>query len=275
MTKTRRQLEKLVKLTDVIVELCDARVPEGSRNPDFDALFKNKTRVRVLNKEDLADPAINKAWVAYYAKQDIRALPFRASTGNPKVVVDAILQAAAPVVERAKKRGMNKTVRAMVVGIPNVGKSTFTNRLFGGRIAKVGNRPGVTRANQWVKVHAYLEMLDTPGMLWPKFEDKTAATHLAMIGSIRDEIMDVEELAMRLLALLRELSPQRTIDRFKLESMDMPDEELLEAVCRGRGFLMGGGRPDTLRAANIVLDEFRNGKIGRVSLERPPEEKHG
>ncbi len=270
MAKTRRMLQENLKMIDVIVEILDARAPKASRNPDFDDLFIGKARVVLLNKSDLADSNATKRWISYYAKQGIEAAGVSATGGAAKkIAVGLIEKAAKPRVDAMKAKGVNKTVRCMIVGIPNVGKSTLINRIAGQNRAEVGDRPGVTRGKQWVKITPYLELMDTPGMLWPKLEDQELASHLAYLGSIKDEIMDSEDLAADLLALLQTTSGNQLIERYSKVAVDTPKEELLNAVCRSRGFLLRGGELDTERASHVVLDEFRAGKIARVTLEQP------
>ena len=273
MAKARRMLADSLKLVDVVIEMVDARAPASTRNPDFDAIFGTKPRVIVLNKADLADPAATKAWIRYYQSAGWDAISFSANAG--KGVTEAISlveRAVRPTVERMKAKGVNKTVRAMIVGIPNVGKSTFINRLRGTAVAKAGDKPGVTRGKQWIIVNPYLEFLDTPGMLWPKFENKTVALHLAFLGSIRGEIMDTETLAARLLEYLRDTHPAAIETRLKFA----PDAEsdgfaMMETACRKRGWILSGARPDTERASALILDEFRGGKMGRITLEAAPQ----
>lgn len=272
MAKARRMLTENLKLIDVVVELVDARAPLATRNPDFDELFAGKERVILLNKSDLAAAETTKAWIAYYRAKHITAMEIvSTNAGKKKEAVALIERAAAPVVERYRKKGVTKTVRAMIVGIPNVGKSTFINRLAGGSRAQVGDKPGVTKGKQWVKVSEYLEVMDTPGLLWPKLENETLARHLAYIGSIKDDIMDVEQLASLLLRDLMNVSPEAVCARYKACEPDMQPDALLHAVCESRGFILPGRAHDTERAARIVLDEYRAGKIARVTLETPDE----
>ncbi|MDO5112159.1 MAG: ribosome biogenesis GTPase YlqF [Clostridia bacterium] len=274
MAKARRMLTENLKLIDVVVELVDARAPLATRNPDFDELFGGKERVILLNKSDLAEAEKTKAWIAYYRAQHITAMEIvSTNAGKKKEAVALIERAAAPVVERYRKKGVTKTVRAMIVGIPNVGKSTFINRLAGSNRAQVGDRPGVTKGKQWVKVSDYLEVMDTPGLLWPKLEDETLARHLAYIGSIKDDIMDVEQLAALLLYDLMRIVPEAVSARYKACEPGMMPETLLNAVCESRGFILPGHELDTERAARAVLDEYRGCKIARVSLETPDEAK--
>ena len=272
MAKSRRMLIEQLRAVDAVVELVDARAPLSSANPDLRGLTRGKARLLVLNKADLADDAATSRWLEYFREKNVMAMRFNSNGGRVKEMLERIARATQPAVERAAARGVKKTVRLMVVGIPNVGKSTFINRLNGSAVAKASDRPGVTRANQWVKVGPYLELLDTPGMLWPKLDNQDSARVLAFLGSIRDQIMDGEELASELLARLMALSPQATSARFKLEgaAADTPGYALLEMACRGRGWLMAGGRMDTERGAALVLDEFRAGRVGRITLEMAP-----
>lgn len=277
MAKARRMLTESVKLVDVVIEMVDARAPASTRNPDFDDLFGTKPRVVVLNKADLADPEATRAWIRAYRARGWDAISFSANAGKGvKEAVSLVERAARPVVERMKAKGVNKTVRAMIVGIPNVGKSTFINRLRGSAAAKAGNRPGVTRGKQWIVVGPYLEFLDTPGMLWPKFEDKEAARRLAFLGSIRGEIMDNERLSAELLEFLRDRAPEGAKARLKIDmDAEKSGEQLLEEACRRRGWLLPGARPDTERASALILDEFRSGKMGRLTLEAPVQTPEG
>ena len=272
MAKARRMLEDNLKLIDVVVELVDARAPEASRNPDFDALFAGKARVLLLNKSDLADPATNKRWIAYYQRMGIEAAEIVSTGAGAKAqTVRLIERATAERVKRAEDKGVKKTVRALVAGIPNVGKSTLINCIAGEKRAQTGDKPGVTKGKQWVKITPHLELLDSPGLLCPKLEDQTLAAHLAYLGSINDEILNLEELAEQLLGTLRALVPEALTARYKKLTADTPEGALLEAVARSRGFIVKGGEIDAERAARIVLDEFRAGKIARVSLEQPGE----
>jgi len=267
MAKAKRELSDQLKRADLIVELCDARLPRSSRNPDLIRLVGGKKRLLVLGKADLANDAATRRWVDSLRGQSTAVIAFDAVRGKAK---DIILKMEGMVKEDVRKmlsRGVKKTVRAMVVGVPNVGKSTFINRLRGERIAAVADRPGVTRANRWVKISPYLELMDTPGMLWPKLEDQRAAEKLAWLGTIRDELLDTEKLSISLLEALLSINPDAVTRRFKLADATLSGEALLEAVCFGRGFLLPGGLPDTRRGAAVSLDEFRAGKVGRVTLE--------
>ena len=269
MAKAKRLLQTQLARVDLAIELCDARLPYSSRNPDLIRMLSNKRRVLLLCKADLADPTQTAAWLKRYREQGVAAMAYDASAQKTKQAKAFIQDAAAELVERARQRGVNKTVRAMVVGVPNVGKSTFINRLYGGAITQVADRPGVTRANQWVKVTPTLELLDTPGMLWPKLTNKLAATRLAYIGTIRDAVYNQEELSILLLADLMRVRREATIERFRMANPSAEGYALLLEVCKGRGFLMRGGEYDTARACAVILDEFREGKLGRLTLETP------
>ena len=273
MAKAKRQLADQLGRVDVVIELCDARLPHASRNPDLDRLISGKKRVLLLNKADLADPAVTSMWLNHFRAQGIDCAPFNAASGKAKDALTLIERAAKEMVERAAEKGVRKTVRVMVVGVPNVGKSTFTNRLHGGAIAKTGDRPGVTRANQWVRITPYLELLDTPGLLWPRLDDQVAARRLCYIGTVKDDVVDLPMLTIHLLEDMLSVKPQAVTERFRIKESDLRGEALLEAVCRGRGFLMKGGVCDYDRCCAVVLDEFRGGKLGRISLETPEKER--
>ena len=272
MARSRRLLQDQLRLVDAVVELCDARAPIATRNADLGNLTRGKARILVLNKADLADDALTARWLEFFRRGGTPSIRFNANGGKPRDLLARIDEALKPVYAKFAAKGIRKTARLMIIGIPNVGKSTVVNRLHGGSIAKVGDRPGVTRANQWVKLGPYLEMLDTPGMLPPRLDDQRGAKMLAFLGSIRDQIMDTEELAGDLLATLMQLKPEAVISRFKLgEGAEaLAPHELLEAACRGRGWLLSGGRCDLERASSLVLDEFRAGKIGKITLQAPP-----
>lgn len=270
MAKAKRLLsEQLVKV-DLVVELCDARLPLSSRNPALDEMIRHKRRVLLLCKADLAQPDKTQQWLAYFQKQGIDAMAYDKSPQKTKQARQLIEYAARDLLERNQRRGIQKTLRAMVVGVPNVGKSTFINRLYGGSITKTGDRPGVTKSNQWVKVSPYLEVLDTPGMLWPKLNDQRAAIRLAYIGTIKDAVYDQYELCAILLRDLLNVMKQETIARYKIKNPSAEKYELLDEVCRGRGFLMRGGEYDYDRCCAVILDEFREGKVGKITLEEAP-----
>ena len=271
MAKTRRLLQDQLRAVDAVIELCDARAPLATRNADLMKLTRDKTRILVLNKADLAGDAATARWLEYFRREGLTAMRFNSNGGKIKDILSKIEDASKPALERFAARGVKKTVRFMVTGIPNVGKSTFINRLHGLAIAKASDRPGVTRSNQWVKLNPYLEILDTPGMLPPRMDDQESARLLAYLGSIRDEIMDTEDLAGSLLQRLYAIDPAAVSKRFKLpEDVENAPHALLEAACKGRGWLLSGGRLDTDRAAALVLDEFRAGKIGKLTIEEVP-----
>ena len=275
MAKSRRLLQDQLRAVDAVIELCDARAPMATRNPDLGKLTQGTARILILNKADLADDAVTARWLDTFRAQGLDAMRYNSNGGKTREVLSRIEAATRPAVERAAARGVRKTVRLMVIGIPNVGKSTFINRLYGSAVTKASDRPGVTRSNQWVKIGPYLELLDTPGMLPPRMDDQDGAYLLAYLGSIRDQIMDTEELAGKLILHLRAIKPQAVADRFKIPAdADIPDiQTAIELACRGRGWLMQGGRPDIDRASALILDEFRAGRTGKISIELPPERK--
>ena len=272
MAKSRRLLQEQLRAVDAVIELCDARAPQATRNPDLEKLTRDKARILVLNKADLADDAETARWVEYFRQKGLTAMRFNSNGGKTKEILAKIEQATKPAVERAAKRGVKKTVRLMIIGIPNVGKSTFINRIHGSGIVKASDRPGVTRSNQWVKIGPYLELLDTPGMLPPRMDDQDGARLLAYLGSIRDQIMDTEELAGKLLMHLLELRPASVRARFKIpEDVVFEDyQTAVETACASRGWLISGGRPDTDRGSALILDEFRAGKAGRITIQPAP-----
>ena len=268
MAKSRRLLQDQLKAVDAVIELCDARAPMATRNPDLENLTRSKARILILNKADLADDQETARWVENFRKQGLTAIRFNSNGGKTREILSKIEAATKPAVERAAARGVKKTVRLMVIGIPNVGKSTFINRLYGSGITKASDRPGVTRSNQWVKLNPYLELLDTPGMLPPRMDDQEGARLLAYLGSIRDQIMDTEELAGQLLLHLLKIRPDSVRSRFKLPEEEFDDPQIvIEAACKARGWLISGGRPDVDRASALILDEFRAGKTGKITIQ--------
>ena len=271
MAKTRRQLSEQLSRVDLVIELCDARLPYSSRNPDLDRLVRGKKRILLLNKADLADPGLSRRWLREFRSGGLDADLIQAKNLKAKDALSAIESATREAVERAAARGVRKTVRAMVVGVPNVGKSTYVNRLRGGAVARTGDRPGVTRSNQWIRITPYLELMDTPGLLWPRLDDRRAALRLSYLGTIRDDVLNLDEVALSLLNDLADRVPDRMADRFHIQDPSLRGPELMEAVCRGRGFLLKGNEPDYDRCCGVVLDEFRAGKLGRITLEEPPE----
>lgn len=271
MTKARRQMQSKLKLVDIIIEVLDARAPKSSLNPDFDDLFAGKLRLYVLNKSDLADEAVTNRWIEHFRKNKIPTLHYFAKGDSPARLKSAIEKIAADLIQKNESRGVHKTLRAMVVGIPNVGKSAILNRLSGSNKMKEGNKPGVTKGLQWAKIDTYLEILDSPGLLWPKFEDEHTGAVVALIGSIKLDILDEEALAYYLVKQLSMSAPHMLIERYKLDYLDEDANLVLQDIGRKRGFLVKGGDVDMERAAKTVLDEFKNGKMGRISLEVPEE----
>lgn len=270
MTKAKRQMQEDIKLIDLIIELVDARVPLSSRNPDIDQLGQNKARLILLNKSDLADERQNEAWTKHFLEKGFMVAKINArEKGSLKSLQGVIMEACKEKIERDRRRGIkNRPIRAMVVGIPNVGKSTFINSFAGRACAKTGNKPGVTKGKQWIRLNKNVELLDTPGILWPKFEDQTVGLRLAMIGSIKDDILNVEELALEVLKALHENYEGMLSDRYGIEEGEVP-VQMMEQIAQARKCLSKGGDLDYLKTANIILEEFRNGKIGRVTLEYP------
>lgn len=272
MTKAKRMMQENIKLIDLVIELVDARIPLSSRNPDIDELGKNKARLVLLNKADLAEDKWNDAWAEYFKKKGFSVVKVNSRKGGGiKSIQGVIREACAEKIERDRKRGiLNRPVRAMVVGIPNVGKSTFINTLAGKACAKTGNKPGVTKGKQWIRLNKQVELLDTPGILWPKFEDQEVGLKLAFIGSIKDEVLQTEELAAELIHFLRTAYPEVLADKYDIE-MDEDDYVVLNRIAKSRNCIVRGNELDTEKAALLLLDDFRNGKLGRLTLEYPQE----
>ena len=274
MTKTKRQIQASLKLVDAVAEIIDARIPVSSRNPDLDKLLQSKPRLILMNKSDMANATATRMWMDHYAKQGVTALAIDCKSGRNlnrvPAAVDAVLKEK---IDRLKAKGMKTpTMRLMIVGIPNVGKSSFINKIVKQNRAKVEDRPGVTRGNQWFTISKNLEMLDTPGVLWPRFDDKIVGEHLAFTGAVKDQVVDIELLAVRLLDFLKRLKPEDFISRFKLQEQDLDSTDsydLLQIIGKKRGMLVSGGEIDTERAAIMLLDEFRGGKLGRITVEMP------
>lgn len=271
MMKAKRMMQENIKLIDLVIELVDARIPLSSRNPDIDELGKNKSRLILLNKSDLADDACNKEWMAYFKDKGFHALEINARSGaGIKSVNSAVKEACREKIERDRKKGIvNRPVRAIVVGIPNVGKSTFINSFAGKACTKTGNKPGVTKGKQWIRLNKELELLDTPGILWPKFDNQEVGRNLAYIGSMNDEILQKTELAMDLLACLMIHYKKELMQRYDFpEEIEMP-LQILEHICNERKCYKKGGEIDHEKGAALFLDDFRSGRIGRISIERP------
>ena len=258
-------------LVDAVIEIRDARIPKSSKNPDIDTLCAGKPRVILLNKSDLTDPKVTKAWKESLTNDETIVLEVNALKGEGlNAIKPALLKLLKEKHDRLKAKGLAKiTTRAMVVGIPNVGKSTFINKMAKNNIAKTGDRPGVTKNKQWIKTKLGIELMDTPGVLWPKFEDEIVGLNLAFTGAIKDEIMDTEELALKLVERLQETNPEELMTRYKLTELQENPLDNLDAIARKRGAIMAGNQIDYNRIAGIILDEFRGGKIGKISLEKP------
>ena len=274
MTKTRRMIEADLKLVDLGAEIVDARIPLSSRNPDIDELVGDKPRLLVLNRADQADPQLNRAWKEHFQTQGWAVLETDSKSGSGvKQFSSVIREVLKEQIARWREKGqVGRPIRVMVVGIPNVGKSTFINRVARRKSAKAQDRPGVTRGKQWVNVDAGLDLLDTPGILWPKFEDQEVGKRLAFTGAIKDDVMDIETLACELMETLAQRYPGALEERYKISlAREEPGWQLLEAAGRKRGFLISGGEVDTERMSKILLDEFRSGKLGRFTLDVPEE----
>ena len=270
MTKAKRQMQEDIKLIDLVIELVDARVPLASRNPDIDELGKNKYRLILMNKADLADKEKTKQWSSYFKKMGFFVVSLDARTKNSmKSITDIVMEACKEKIERDRKRGIkNRPVRAMVVGIPNVGKSTFINSYAGKACAKTGNKPGVTKGKQWIRLSKSVELLDTPGILWPKFEDQSVGLKLALIGSIKDEILNVDELAVELIKFLISSYPGLLSERYDVnESGDITD--IIIEIAKNRKCVSKGAEVDYSKATALVIDDFRSGKLGKITLEIP------
>lgn len=272
MTKARRMMEENIKLIDLVIELVDARIPLSSRNPDIDGLAKNKARIILLNKSDLSDERKNVMWIDYFIKKGFYVLKLNSKSGaGVKQVNQTIVLACKEKIERDKRKGiLNRPVRAMVVGIPNVGKSTFINAFAGKACAKTGNKPGVTKGKQWIRLNKNVELLDTPGILWPRFENQEVGQRLAMIGSMNDEVLNLDELALDTIKFLLKEYPGNLKERYGIEE-DAEALQVMEAIAARRGCVKQGGITDYEKTAGIVLDDFRSGRTGRITLEVPEE----
>ena len=274
MAKTKRLITEHLKAVDVAVELLDARIPMSSANPMVENLVQNKPRIIVLNKSDLADVKITEKWIEYFKKENIDVIPVSTYNGkDKKKLINLIREKAKPVLEKWQRRGLkNRSVRIMILGIPNVGKSTLINFLSGSKATRTANTPGRTKGKQWVRLSSGLDLLDTPGVLWPKFEDQNAALKLAATGAIAGEIFDSYEVVTTLLAALKEISPQILKEKYDIEDVNQDTQILLELIGKRRGCLLPGGEIDSTRAEALVLTDFRSGKLGRVTLDMPPSE---
>ena len=274
MAKTRRMIEDNLKLIDVVVEILDARIPYSGRNSSFNDILKNKPRLIIMNKYDLADKDVTDNWISYFNSQGIKVIPISCSTGfGVNKIIPSARELIAEKLEREREKGLTRSLKLMMVGIPNVGKSTLINRLVGKASTITGDRPGVTRGKQWIRIKDGVELLDTPGILPPKFEDEAVAKNLAYTGAIKDTIINTELLSYSLLEYLRDNYPAELSARYKLENIEgLEGYELLEYIGKKRGFVISGGEIDTERAANMVLDELRSCKIGNITLEKVPEE---
>lgn len=270
MTKAKRMMQENIKLIDLVIELVDARIPFSSRNPDIDELGKNKSRIILLNKSDLADSRFNKQWVSYFQEKGFHVIEVNSRSGaGIKSIHGVVQEACKEKIARDRKRGIiNRPVRAMVVGIPNVGKSTFINSFAGKACTKTGNKPGVTKGKQWIRLNKSLELLDTPGILWPKFEDQRVGLRLALIGSMNDEVLHVDELAYELIAFLTQRYPGIIKERYGVEEAG-DKYQILQEIAQARNCFLKGGELDIMKASNLLIDDYRGGKLGKITLETP------
>ena len=272
MKKTIEDIEKKLKLVDFVIEIIDSRIPYSSRNPLFNDLLKNKKRLLIFNKSDLSNPKLNEEWMEKITDENNFAISYNAMKPNVNLVVKKSEELMAEEIKKYEDKGLKKgPLRAMIVGIPNSGKSTFINSISGTKSAKTGNRPGVTKTNQWIKIHSKLHLLDTPGVLWPKFQEKVGL-NLAFTGAIKDEIMDRETLALKLIEKLKNIAPSSLEERYRLSDIEaMSGIEIMDEIGKNRGTLMRGGFIDYEKVSGIILDEFRKGTLGRITLEEPNE----
>jgi ribosome biogenesis GTPase A len=273
MAKTRREIQESLKLVDAVIEIRDSRIVRSSANPQIIDICKNKPRIILLNKCDLSEGKVTKAWVDFLSKDNVRAIAVNSMNGlglnSIKSEIDKLLKEK---MDRMRSKGViNVITRVMVVGIPNVGKSSFINKMAGTKIARIGDRPGVTKSKQWIKTKIGIELMDTPGVLWPKFEEKTVGLNLAFTGAIKDEIMDIEELAIKLIERLQKYNPDNLMKRYKLDVLEEDALANIEMIARKRGAVVSKGNIDYNRVSVMLLDEFRGGKLGQISLERPTE----
>ncbi|MGB9779279.1 MAG: ribosome biogenesis GTPase YlqF [Caldanaerobacter sp.] len=269
MAKAKKEITNNLKLVDVVYEIVDARIPKSSRNPDFDEIIGEKKRIILLNKEDLADENITEKWIEHYKKSGIEAVKINSITGRGfKELEKKTKEVCKEILEKKVQKGLTPRLRGMILGIPNVGKSTFINTLIGEKKAKTGNKPGVTKNLHWIRTQ-YIDLLDTPGILWPKFEDKTTGLMLAITGAIKDEILDVEEVALYLVFILKNRYPDHLINRYKLDKIWEEEIKIIEEIGKKRGCFVSGGKVDFMKASFLLLEDFRRGNLGRISLEEP------
>lgn len=268
MKKTKELIKDNLKLIDVVIELLDARLPLSSKNPVIDELINQKKRIVLLNKSDLSDQRITKEWMEHFESKDITAIPMNSMNGQGlKNLYQKLEQISKAINEKSVRK---KPLRVMIVGIPNVGKSSLINRIAGKKSAKTGNKPGVTKGKQWINMKGNIQLLDTPGILWPKFEDREIGLRLAYVGSIKDEILDLSEVALKFVEFLQQHYPEKLKERYKLDQIEDKEAiEVLDEICIKRGFILSGDRIDYERAARTIMDEYRTGKIGNISIERP------
>lgn len=273
MKKTRELVQNNLKLVDIVIELLDARIPFSSKNPEIDKIVGDKPRIVLLNKSDMCEKKDLEEWINYYSKKGIKAIPINAMTGQGinKIINECSIQTK-EMMEKFNEKGRKaRGIRLMIVGVPNVGKSSLINKLSGRKSTQTGDRPGVTKGKQWVKIRGNMELLDTPGILWPKFEDQNVALNLAFTRAIKDEILDVETLGLRLIEKISKIAPEKLIERYKIDEVSEIPLDTMEAIGRRRGFIMGNKELDYTRIATTVLNEFRDGKIGKITLEKPSE----
>ncbi|MGE5329714.1 MAG: ribosome biogenesis GTPase YlqF [Deltaproteobacteria bacterium] len=272
MVKAKKEIKGNLKLIDVVIELLDARIPNSSQNPDIKEIVENKPRIIALNKADLASEHVTKNWISYFKKQGITAVPVDSITGRGLKEIEAAVRALAKdkLEKSAEKGRIGRPIRVAIIGIPNVGKSAYINKVAGRSAAITANKPGVTKQNQWVKAGQGIELMDTPGVLWPKFESEEAGISLAVTGAIRSEILDIYELAVKLMDILKRSYAKNLIERFRIENIEgMTGEDIVQKIGSKRGCIIGGGEVDLERTSNLIIEEFRSGKIGRISLEEP------
>lgn len=268
MAKARRQITEKLKIIDIVINVLDARAPQSTRNPSFDELFKNKTVLIVLNKSDLANEEMTALWIKKLKSDGNNAIAFSCINDKKEKLIREIENSAKDIIKKYAKKGVNKTVRCLVAGVPNVGKSAILNRLLGKQGAKQGNKPGVTKGLQWIKLSDHLELLDSPGLLYPKIEEESTAVKLACLNNIKEEILDISELSLKLIEMLERVSPGALSGRYKIETKGSAVIQIFEAICKKRGFLLKNGEYDYERCAKTILDEFRSAAIGKITLDK-------